>query len=197
MDRFERNSSEASSVRWNKPRSSSQPSRIQKPPITNRVEIVPGRSKSENPRHGPIHYRPKPVAKKRTDVPPSGQIVSRQDVIDPLQRGRNVRRTDTIRSGFERGLGTIRKSGRNVKRKAITAKKSIRYAASRPIIPYATIQGRHSGPLQHGHGNRIHQIHENAAFIGESPGEFNFTSTCFKRGLLGEKCIKPLIHWLQ
>ena len=176
MDRFERNSSEASSVRWNKPRSSSQPSRIQKPAITNRVEIVPGRSKSENPRkNNPIHYRPKPTAKKRSDVPPSGQIVNRQDVIDPLQRGRNVRRTDTIRSGFERGIGTIRKSGRNVKRKAITARKSIRYAASRPIIPYATIQGRHSGPLQHGYGNRIHQIHENAAFIGDSPGK------CFYR----------------
>ena len=168
MDRFERNSSEASSVRWNKPRSSSQPNRIQKPAITNRVEIVPGRSKSENPRQNPMHYRPKP--QKRG--PPSGQIVNRQDVFDPLQRGRNVRRTDTIRSGFERGIGTIRKSGRNVKRKAITARKSIRYAASRPIIPYATIQGRHSGPLQHGYGNRIHQIHENAAFIEDIPGKF-------------------------
>ena len=65
-----------------------------------------------------------------------GYISNRQEVLpDPLAR-RDVRRQSTLRRGFERSVGTIRKSGRHVRKKAIDTRRSIRRATKRPVIPY-------------------------------------------------------------
>jgi len=61
-----------------------------------------------------------------------------QRVIDPLSPGRIARR-QTIQATLTRMHGSIRHSGRRVRQKARTINRSIRYAASRPILPYELI----------------------------------------------------------
>jgi hypothetical protein len=64
-----------------------------------------------------------------------------RSVRDPLQTGRIARRTSIapfVRAANNVG-GTIRKSGRRVRKKAGNLRRSVSYAANRPILPYHLI----------------------------------------------------------
>ena len=70
-----------------------------------------------------------------------GRIADRRELppppaADPQNRGRSgVSRSSTIRAGFERSVGTLRKSGRRVRKKAADTRRSLRRATKRPVIP--------------------------------------------------------------
>ena len=68
-------------------------------------------------------------------------------------------------------LGTLRKSGRRVRQKANTARKSLRKAANRPIVPYETIQRTGQRSRQTTSNQRDGQINPAATFLSDVIGE--------------------------